>query len=402
MDAVILNCSVATMAAGADARYGLIKDGAIGLSKDTIAFVGPREALPEAARGLPATDCGGALVTPALVDCHTHIVFAGNRAGEFEARLEGASYEEVARRGGGILSTMRAVRAADEAALLAATLPRVDTLLAEGVGTLEIKSGYGLTIADELKMLRVARRIGELRKVRVVTSWLAAHALPPEFADNGRYLDEVVLPGLDAAVAEGLCDAVDGFCEGIAFSPAEMARVFDRAAAHGLPVKLHAEQLSNRGGAALVAARGGLSADHLEFLTPEDAAAMARAGTVAVLLPGACYTLRQAERPPVAAMREHGTKMAVATDCNPGSSPLTSLLLALNMAATLFRLTPEEALAGATRVAAQALGLGARTGTLEAGKAADLAVWNVTEPAELVYRIGFNPLARRMVAGEWA
>lgn len=401
MDAVILNCSVATMAAGAGARYGLIKDGAIGLIKDRIAVVGERTALVAAARDLPATDLGGALVTPALIDCHTHIVHAGNRAGEFEARLEGASYEEVARRGGGIVSTMRAVREADEAALLAQSLPRVDALLAEGVATLEIKSGYGLSIADELKMLRVARRIGQERPVRVVTSWLAAHARPPEYADNASYIDEVVLPGLDAAVAEGLVDAVDGFCEGIAFSPAEMGRVFDRAAAHGLPVKLHAEQLSDIGGARLVAERGGLSADHLEFLGEADAAVLARAGTVAVLLPGACYTLRQAERPPVAAMRAHGTRMAVATDCNPGSSPLTSMLLALNMAATLFRMTPEEALAGATRVAAEALGLGAETGTIEAGKAADLAVWNVEEPAELVYRIGFNPLARRMVAGTW-
>ena len=402
MDAVILNCSVATMAAGAEARYGLIKDGAIGLSKDRIAFVCAREAMPPEARDVPFTDLGGRLVTPALVDCHTHIVYAGNRAGEFEARLEGASYEEVARRGGGIVSTMRAVREASEAALLAASLPRVDTLLEEGVATLEIKSGYGLTIADELKMLRVARQIAREREVRVVTTWLAAHALPPEYTDRGRYIDEIVLPGLDAAVAEGLVDAVDGFCEGIAFTPDEMARVFDRAAAHGLPVKLHAEQLSDLGGARLVAARGGLSADHLEFLTEADAAVMAEAGTVAVLLPGACYTLRQAERPPVAAMRAAGTKMAVATDCNPGSSPLTSLLLALNMAATLFRMTPEEALAGATRVAAEALGLGAETGTLESGKSADLAVWEVAEPAELVYRIAFNPLDRRMVAGKWA
>jgi len=401
MDAVIVNCSVATMAANAKARYGLIKDAAVGLSKGRIAFVGPRAALPAEAAGLPATDCGGALLTPALIDCHTHIVFAGNRAGEFEARLEGASYAEIARRGGGIVSTMRAVREADEARLLAESLPRVDALLAEGVGTLEVKSGYGLTIADELKMLRVARRIGEERNVRVVTSWLAAHALPPEYSDTGRYIEEVAIPGLDAAVSENLVDAVDGFCETIAFSPAEMARLFDRAAAHGLPIKLHAEQLSDLGGAALVASRGGLSADHLEFLSDKDAAAMARAGTVAVLLPGACYTLRQAERPPVAAMRTAGTKMAVATDCNPGSSPLTSLLLALNMAATLFRLTPEEALAGATRVAAEALGLGGETGTIEPGNAADLAVWDVAEPAELVYRIAFNPLQRRMLAGEW-
>lgn len=401
MDAIISNCSVATMVHGSAERYGLIKDGAIALSKGRIAFVGQRAALPAEASTPLVTevDAGGGLITPALIDCHTHVVYAGNRAGEFEARLEGASYEEVARRGGGIVSTMRAVRQADEAALLAATLPRVDALLAEGVGTLEVKSGYGLTIEDEMKMLRVARRIESERPVRILTTWLAAHALPPEYDDKARYIAEVAIPGLERATAEGLVDAVDGFCEGIAFSTAELAPLFDKAAALGLPVKLHAEQLSDAGGAAMVAARGGLSADHLEFLTEADAAKLAEAGTVAVLLPGACYTLRQAEKPPVEAMRRLGVKMAVATDCNPGSSPLTSLLLALNMAATLFRMTPEEALAGATRVAAQALGVGGEIGTIEEGKVADLAVWNVEEPAELVYRIGFNPLMRRMIGG---
>ncbi|GAB5374280.1 MAG: imidazolonepropionase [Acuticoccus sp.] len=401
MDRLIVNCSAATMVAEASQRYGLIADAAIGLKGEEIAFVGPRADLPAEAAGLPATDAGGTLITPALIDCHTHIVFAGNRAGEFEARLEGASYEEVARRGGGIVATMGAVRAADEDALLAASLPRVDALIAEGVATLEIKSGYGLTIADEIKMLRVARRIAAERPVRVVTSWLAAHALAPEYTDKARYIAEVAIPGLDAAAAENLVDAVDGFCEGIAFLPDELAPLFDRAAALGLPVKLHAEQLSDLGGARMVADRGGLSADHLEFLGEADAAAMAQAGTVAVLLPGACYTLRQTEKPPVAAFRRHGTKMAVATDCNPGSSPLTSLLLALNMAATLFRLTPEEALAGATRVAAEALGLGSEIGTIAPGKRADLALWNVAEPAELVYRIAFNPLAGCMVGGQF-
>lgn len=401
MDRLIVNCAAATMVAGAERRYGLIEDAAVGLAGDTIAFVGRRAALPEAVARLPQIDAGGRLLTPALIDCHTHIVHAGNRAGEFEARLEGASYEEVARRGGGIVSTMRAVREADEDALLAASLPRVDALLAEGVATLEIKSGYGLTIADEIKMLRVARRIGRERKVRVVTSWLAAHALPPEYTDKARYIDEVAIPGLTAAAEAGLVDAVDGFCEGIAFGPGDIARLFDHAATLGLPIKLHAEQLSDLGGARLVAERGGLSADHLEFLSEKDAAAMAAAGTVAVLLPGACYTLRQAETPPVAALRAHGTRMAVATDCNPGSSPLTSLLVALNMAATLFRLTPEEALAGATRVAAEALGVGAEIGTIAPGKRADLALWDVAEPAELVYRIAFNPLAGRMVGGEF-
>ena len=390
---VILGGPVATMAPGP--RYGLIEDGAVAIDDGRIAWVGPRSEAPE---GTPH-DFGGRLVTPGLVDCHTHVVFAGDRAAEFEMRLEGASYEEVARAGGGILSTMRATRAASEAELLAAALHRVDRLIAEGVTTLEVKSGYGLSIEAELKMLRAARRIGTERKVRVVTSWLAAHALPPEFSDRDAYIDAVVLPGLDAAAAEGLVDAVDGFCEGIAFSASEMARVFDRAAALSLPVKLHAEQLSHAGGAALVAARGGLSADHLEFMTEADAAAMAAAGTVAVLLPGACYTLRQPERPDVAALRAHGVPMAVATDCNPGSSPLTSLLLAMNMACTLLRMTPEEALAGTTREAARALGLGAELGTLEVGKRADIAVWDVTRPAELSYRIGDNPLHARVFDG---
>ena len=317
---------------------------------------------------------------------------------EFEMRLEGASYEAVARAGGGILSTMRATREADEDALLASALPRVDHLIAEGVGTLEVKSGYGLTVAHEAKMLRVARRIGEVRPVRVVTSWLAAHAVPPEI-DRAAYLEDVVLAGLAAAHAEGLVDAVDGFCEGIAFSADEMSRVFDRAVALGLPVKLHAEQLSHSGGAALVARYGGLSADHLEFLTDADAAAMGAAGTVAVVLPGAYYTLRQDAAPDIAALRRHRVPIAVATDCNPGSSPLTSLLLTMNMAATLFRLTPEEALAGTTRHAAAALGLGGDIGTLERGKRADLAVWSVRQPAELVYRIGYNPLAQRLIGG---
>ncbi|WMS44346.1 imidazolonepropionase [Acuticoccus sp. MNP-M23] len=400
MDAVITSSSVATMT-GDGPRYGLIKDGAVVIDKGHVAWVGPRTALPEEAAAVPVTDFGDALITPALIDCHTHIVFAGNRAGEFEARLEGASYEEVATAGGGIVSTMRAVRETSEETLLAESLPRVDALLAEGVGVLEIKSGYGLTIADELKMLRVARRIGEVRQVKVLTSWLAAHARPPEYDSNDRYIDEVVLPGLDEAVGGGLVDAVDGFCEGIAFSAEEMGRVFDHAASHGLPVKLHAEQLSDSGGTALVAHRKGLSADHLEHLNEADAAALGPAGTVAVLLPGACYTLRQSELPPVDLLRRYGARMAVATDCNPGSSPLTSLLLAMNMAATLFRLTPEEALAGTTRHAAHALGLQATHGTLAPGKAAELAVWAVQDPAELVYRIGFNPLIKRMAAGAW-
>ncbi|UOM33566.1 imidazolonepropionase [Acuticoccus sp. I52.16.1] len=397
MDGVIVGGPVATMTEGGE-RYGLLPDGAVAFGDGVIQWVGPAAELPSEYSGRPLTDVAGRLVTPALIDCHTHIVFGGDRAGEFEMRLEGASYEAVARAGGGILSTMRATREADEDALLASALPRVDHLIAEGVGTLEVKSGYGLTVAHEAKMLRVARRIGEVRPVRVVTSWLAAHAVPPEI-DRAAYLEDVVLAGLAAAHAEGLVDAVDGFCEGIAFSADEMSRVFDRAVALGLPVKLHAEQLSHSGGAALVARYGGLSADHLEFLTDADAAAMGAAGTVAVVLPGAYYTLRQDAAPDIAALRRHRVPIAVATDCNPGSSPLTSLLLAMNMAATLFRLTPEEALAGTTRHAAAALGLGGDIGTLESGKRADLAVWSVRQPAELVYRIGYNPLAQRLIGG---
>jgi imidazolonepropionase len=315
-------------------------------------------------------------------------------------RLQGASYEAIARAGGGILSTVRATRAASEADLLAGALARADALIAEGATTLEIKSGYGLDRDTELRMLRVARRVAAERPLRVRSSFLGAHAVPPEFpGDADGYLDAVVLPTLDAAAAEGLVDAVDGFCEGIAFSPAQIARLFDRATALGLPVKLHAEQLSNLGGAALAASYGALSADHLEWLDEAGIAAMAGAGTVAVLLPGAFYTLRETRVPPVAALRAAGVAIAVATDCNPGSSPLTSLLLAMNMACTLFRLTPEEALAGVTRHAARALGLG-DCGTIAPGQRADLAVWDVEHPAELAYRIGWNPLARRIFAGE--
>jgi imidazolonepropionase len=314
-------------------------------------------------------------------------------------RLEGASYEAIARAGGGILSTVTATREASEDALLAAALPRVDTLLAEGVWTIEVKSGYGLDIDTELRMLRAARALADRREVTVRTTFLGAHAVPPDY--KGRpdaYIDEVAIPALLAAHDAGLVDAVDGFCEGIAFDTAQIGRVFDAARALGLPVKLHAEQLSHMGGTALAAHHGALSADHVEYATEADAAAMAAAGTVAVLLPGAFYTLRETQVPPVAAFRQHGVPMALATDCNPGSSPLTSLLLTMNMACTFFRLTPEEALAGVTRHAAQALGLSDR-GTLAEGQRADLAVWDVEEPAELAYRIGFNPLHRRIVGG---
>jgi imidazolonepropionase len=334
-----------------------------------------------------------------LIDCHTHLVYGGNRSREFEQRLEGASYEEIARAGGGIVSTVGATRAASEEDLLADALRRADALIAEGVAAVEIKSGYGLDIDTELKMLKVARRIGELRAVRVRTSFLGAHAVPPEYAGRAdAYIDEICLPVLEAAHDASLADAVDGFFEGVAFTPAQIARVFDKAQALGMPVKLHAEQLSDLGGAKLAARYGALSADHLEYLDEDGVAAMAEAGTVATLLPGAFYTLHETRSPPVGLLRRHGVPIAVATDCNPGSSPLASVLLAMNMACTLFRLTPEEALAGVTRNAAKALGL-TDTGVIAPGMRADLAIWNAEHPAELAYRIGFNPLHERIFAG---
>jgi imidazolonepropionase len=390
--------TAATMVEGG-APYGLIDDALIAVVDGEIIWIGPREAAPREIRALPIHKQEGRLVTPGLIDCHTHIVHGGNRAREFEMRLEGASYEAIARAGGGILSTVTATRAADEDALVDTALPRLDTLIAEGVTTIEIKSGYGLDIDTELTMLRAARRLAGKRDIAVVTSFLGAHAIPPEYKDRSdAYIDEVCLPALDAAAAEGLADAVDGFCEGIAFLPDQIARVFDRAEELDLPVKLHAEQLSNLGGAALAASYGALSADHIEYLDDDDVQALAEAGTVAVLLPGAFYTLRETQKPPVATLREAGVPMAVATDCNPGSSPLTSLLLTLNMACTLFRLTPEEALAGATRVAAQALGLDDR-GVLAEGMRADIAIWDIEHPAELAYRVGFNPLHHRVFGG---
>lgn len=395
---ILGNTTLATMLPST-VSYGLVKNGAVALRDGKIAWAGPETDLPASYADWPREDLGGRLITPALVDCHTHIVFGGNRAREFELRLEGASYEEVARAGGGIVSTVTATRAASEDDLVSDALPRVDTLLAEGVATIEIKSGYGLDIETELRMLRAARRIGRERPVRVRTSFLGAHAVPAEYKDRAdAYIDEICLPALTKAAEEGLVDAVDGFCEGIAFSPAQIERVFKRAKELGLPVKLHAEQLSDLGGTVLAARHGALSADHLEYLGADGIAAMADNGTVAVLLPGAFYTLRETQLPPVQALRDAGVPIAIATDCNPGSSPMTSLLLGMNMACTLFRMTPEEALAGATRIAAQALGL-ADAGTIEAGKRADLAIWNVKEPAELAYRIGFNPLHKRIFAG---
>ncbi len=395
---LLTNATMATMA-GTE-RYGLIRDGAVAMADGRIVWVGPASDVPGAFARDERRDLGGRLVTPGLVDCHSHVVFGGNRAREFEMRLEGASYEEVARAGGGIVSTVAATRAATEDELLRGALLRVDALIAEGVTTIEIKSGYGLDRDTELRMLRAARAIADTRPIRVVTSFLGAHAVPAEYQGRAdAYIDEVAIPALEAAHAEGLADAVDGFCEGIAFDTAQIARVFARAKALGLPVKLHAEQLSHCGGTALAAHYGALSADHLEYATEADAAAMAAAGTVAVILPGAFYTLRETQAPPIAALRKHGVPMALATDCNPGSSPLTSLLLTMNMACTLFRLTPEEALAGVTRNAATALGL-ADVGVIEAGKRADLAVWDVADPAELSYRIGFNPLHSRIFGGK--
>ncbi|MEQ9260217.1 MAG: imidazolonepropionase [Roseovarius sp.] len=394
---LLRNATIATMQG--DTPYGLLPNGAISIADDMIRWVGPESDLPGdfAEEG---EDLEGRLVTPGLVDCHTHIVFGGNRAGEFEMRLNGASYEEVARAGGGIVSTVRATRETDEETLLADALPRVDALLAEGVCTLEIKSGYGLDIETELKMLRVARRIAEVRPVRVKTSFLGAHAIPADYKTRPEaYIAELCLPALEAAAEAGLADAVDGFCEGIAFNTAQLEPVFQRATELGLPVKLHAEQLSNIGGTQLAARFGALSADHVEYATEEDASALAVSGSVAVLLPGAFYTLHETQLPPVQAFRNHHVPMALATDCNPGSSPLTSLLLTMNMGCTLFRLTPEEALAGVTRNGARALGL-ADCGVIAAGNRADLAIWNVSAPAELAYRIGFNPLHKRIFGGK--
>lgn len=396
MAMILTNATLATMTGG----YGLIADAALVMKHGDIVWAGPAADLPRADfADLPGQDLGGRLVTPALIDCHTHLVFAGHRAQEFEMRLNGASYAEVARAGGGILSTVRATRAAQEEELFAQSLPRLDAMLAEGAGTVEIKSGYGLDLDTELRILRVARRLGRARDVTVRTTFLGAHAVPPDYAGRAdAYLTEAALPALRAAHAEGLVDAVDAFCEGIAFSPTQVARVFDQARALGLPVKLHAEQLSNLGGAALAARHGALSADHLEYLDEDGVRAMAAAGTVAVILPGAFYTLRETQSPPIDLLRRHGVPMAVATDCNPGSSPMTSLTLAMNMACTLFRMTPQEALLGTTAHAARALGLSDR-GRIAAGQRADLAVWDATHPAELSYRIGATPLHARIIGG---
>lgn len=393
---VLSNARIATMPA--TGGYGLIDRGFVAIEAGKVTFVGAD--LPDKYAGWLHEDLMGRLITPALVDCHTHLVFGGNRAREFEMRLNGAGYEEIARAGGGIVSTVTATRAATDKELVDGAIQRLDALISEGVALVEVKSGYGLDQGTELRMLKAARELANRRKVRIRTSFLGAHAVPRDYAGRAdAYLDGVCLPTLRAAHDEGLVDAVDGFCEGIAFDTRQMARVFDVAQDLGLPVKLHAEQLSHLGGTALAAQYQALSADHIEYANEQDAKALARAGTVAVLLPGAFYTLRETQSPPVAALRQHNVPIALATDCNPGSSPLASLLLTMNMGCTLFGLTPTEALAGVTCNAARALGV-TDTGSIAPGLRADLAIWDVEEPAELAYRIGFNPLHARIFGGE--
>jgi imidazolonepropionase len=397
-DRIWLNARLATLAPGR-AGLAICEPGAIAATAGRIVFAGSMSELPSGWDAAERIALDGRWITPGLIDCHTHLVYAGDRAHEFELRLKGASYEDIAKQGGGILSTVRATRAASEDDLVAQSRLRLDRLVAEGVTTVEIKSGYGLDLDTETRMLRAARRLGGEGAVEIVTSFLGAHALPPEAdRDKDRYIEQVcaMIPVL---AQERLADAVDAFCEGIAFSPAQTARVFAAARAAGLPVKLHADQLSNLHGARLAAEHGALSADHLEYTDEDGIAAMATAGTVAVLLPGAFYVLREKQLPPIEALRRHGVPIALATDCNPGTSPVTSLLLIMNMATTLFRLTVEEAIAGVTREAARALGRLAEIGTLEAGKRCDLAIWNIERPAELVYRLGFNPLHARVRNG---
>lgn len=397
---VLTNLRVAPMQANGENYGGLIENGAIAIDGEAIAWVGPVADIPIDYREWPTRECDGALATPGLIDCHTHIVFGGDRANEFEMRLEGASYEEVARAGGGIISTVKATRAASVEELVADALPRLDALIAEGVTTIEIKSGYGLELESERNMLLAARQLGKLRDINVRTTFLGAHATPPEFKDRADdYINLVADEMLPQLHKEGLIDAVDGFCEGIAFPPEQIKIVFNAATELGLPVKLHAEQLSNLGGASLAASFKALSADHLEYLDEAGAKAMAAAGSAAVLLPGAFYTLRETQMPPVQLLRDHQVPISLATDCNPGSSPLTSLLLTMNMGATLFRMTPDECLAATTRNAAKALGFDDR-GTLAVGQRADIALWAIQHPAELSYRIGFNPLKARIFGGK--
>src|SRR3981081_2571197 len=398
IDCIWQQCRLATLS---PARQGLgvIDDGLIAAADGRIVYAGPARDVP-ALEAKARIDCAGRWITPGLIDCHTHLAYGGNRAHEFEQRLAGASYEEIARAGGGIVSTGKATPHASTAELVAAALPRLDRLIAEGVTTIEIKSGYGLELETERRQLQAARLLGDERAISVRATFLGAHTTPPEMAgNNAGYIDAVCNEMLPMIAAEGLADAVDAFCEGIAFSVEEITRVFTQAQALNLPVRLHADQLSNLHGAALAARFHALSADHLEYADEDGIAAMARAGTVAVVLPGAFYFIRERQLPPIEAMRRHGVPIALATDCNPGTSPLTSLLLTMNMGATLFRLTVGECIAAVTREAARALGLFAETGSLDAGKSCDLAIWNIERPAELVYRMGFNPLHARVWRG---
>jgi imidazolonepropionase len=399
VDRIWHRCRLATLSPVRQG-LGLIDDGLIAAHDGRIVYAGPAADAPSALDAKQRTDCAGRWITPGLIDCHTHLVYGGDRAREFEQRLMGASYEEIARAGGGIVSTVKATRQASIDQLVAAALPRLDALIAEGVTTIEIKSGYGLELDTERRQLQAARALGGAREVSVRTTFLGAHAVPPEMAgNNAGYIDAVCNEMLPSIAADGLADAVDAFCEGIAFSVEQTAQVFAKARSLGLPVRLHADQLSNLHGAALAARFGARSADHLEYADEDGIAAMAGAGTVAVLLPGAFYFIRERQLPPIEAMRRHRVGVALATDCNPGTSPLTSLLLTMNMGATLFRLTVEECIAAVTREAARALGLFEQTGSLDAGKYCDLAIWDIERPAELVYRMGFNPLHARVWRG---
>jgi imidazolonepropionase len=400
VDHIWHGCRLATLSPSHQG-LGAVEDGVIAATDGRIVYAGPAADAPSALDAKQRTNCDGRWITPGLIDCHTHLVYGGNRAQEFEQRLAGASYEEIARAGGGIVSTVKATRHASAEQLVAAALPRLDALIAEGVTSIEIKSGYGLELDTERRQLLAARRLGNERAVSVRTSFLGAHTVPPEMKGNSTgYIDAICDTMLPQIAAEGLADAVDAFCEGIAFSPDETARVFAKARALGLPVRLHADQLSNLHGAALAARFGALSADHLEYADDEGIAAMGQAGTVAVVLPGAFYFIRERQVPPIDAMRRHQVPIALGTDSNPGSSPLTSLLLAMNMGATLFRLTVDECIAAVTREAARALGLFAEKGSLERGKYCDLAIWDIERPAELVYRMGFNPLHTRVWHGK--
>ena len=391
------NATIATMTS--QGSYGLIECGALYIGDGKIDWVGKVSEIPSEFLQSKTEDLDGRLVTPGLIDCHTHIVYGGNRSVEFEMRLNGASYEDVARAGGGIISTVSDTRSSSVEDLVKDSLPRVDQLISEGVTLIEVKSGYGLDRETELKMLKAARQIQSERPIRVVTTFLGAHAVPPEYKDDpDTYIDTICIPTLHDANNEGLVDSVDAFCENIAFDVDQVERVFESAKEMGLPVKVHSEQLSHMGGTKLAADYGALSADHIEYATAQDAKALSIAGTVAVLLPGAFYTLRETQLPPLLDLRNEKVPIAIATDCNPGSSPLTSILLTMNMACTLFQMTPQETLAGVTKNAAKALGK-KDSGTIEIGNRADLCIWEVKHPAELSYRIGFNPLHRRIFGG---